>query len=136
MGEQEDASESNLLIETDLADGVIAVPISKYHSFNTRICRPLDSTEDDRQKVAAFMVDRLGMHHDPKNVIDLLRYLMPAPPVPTRRRRRMLALGSGDPTRAICSTIIALVALGNFLDTLANSFKIDVDSMLKETLAG
>ena len=29
------------------------------------------------------------------------------PPVPVRWRRRMLSLGSGDPTRAICSTLIA-----------------------------
>jgi hypothetical protein len=31
------------------------------------------------------------------------------PPVPTRWRRRMLALGSGEPTEAICSTFIAQV---------------------------
>ena len=42
-----------------------------------------------------------------KNVIDLIRYLLPTPLVPVRFRRRMLALGSGDPTRAICSTVIA-----------------------------
>ena len=35
------------------------------------------------------------------------RTRMPQPPVPRRFRRRMLALGSGDPTRAICSTLIA-----------------------------
>src|SRR5690606_17577883 len=29
------------------------------------------------------------------------------PPVPVRWRRRLLALGSGDPTRAICSSLIA-----------------------------
>ncbi|HEX9625719.1 MAG TPA: hypothetical protein VGA00_02145 [Acidiferrobacterales bacterium] len=40
-------------------------------------------------------------------MIDLARYLLPVPPVPVAWRRRMLALGSGDPTRAICSTLIA-----------------------------
>jgi hypothetical protein len=40
-------------------------------------------------------------------VIDLARYLLPEPPVPARWRRRMLELGSGEPTRAICSTLIA-----------------------------
>jgi hypothetical protein len=39
-------------------------------------------------------------------VLDLARYLVPLP-VPARYRRKMLALGSGDPTRAICSTLIA-----------------------------
>jgi len=41
-----------------------------------------------------------------RNVFDLLRYLLPTPPIPTRFRRRLLTLGSGDPTRAICSTLI------------------------------
>ena len=45
--------------------------------------------------------------YDLKNLIDLARYLLPTPPVPSFLRRRMLALGSGDPTRAICSTLIA-----------------------------
>jgi hypothetical protein len=57
--------------------------------------------------VIAFMKESLGMAYDLKNVFDLMRYLLPEPPVPQRFRRRMLALGSGDPTRAICSTLIA-----------------------------
>jgi hypothetical protein len=47
------------------------------------------------------------VQYDLKNVLDLARYLFPLPPVPVRWRRRMIALGSGDPTRAICSTLIA-----------------------------
>ena len=95
------------IIEADLQNGVIAVPLSKYADFNTRICRPIGLDSDDRQKVAQFMVDSIGMNYDLKNVIDLARYLIPTPPVPNRWRRSMLALGSGDPTRVICSTRIA-----------------------------
>ena len=51
---------------------------------------------------------RVGRRYDLKHIWDLFaRYLFPVPPVPTRWRRRLLALGSGDPTRAICSTLIA-----------------------------
>jgi hypothetical protein len=53
------------------------------------------------------MISSMGKAYDLKNIIDLARYLLPQPPVPLRWRRRMLALGSGDPTRAICSTLIA-----------------------------
>lgn len=96
-----------LLIEADMKNGVIAVPLSKYRSLNTRICRPVNLTDEDRGRIVEFMVERLEMTYDLKHIFDLLRYLLPTPPVPVRWRRRMLSLGSGDPTRAICSTLIA-----------------------------
>ncbi|KAA3630321.1 MAG: lipo-like protein [Proteobacteria bacterium] len=96
-----------MLIEADIEQGVIAVPLSKYHSFNTRVCRPVGLSESDRREVVQSMVESLGMQYDLKNVVDLMRYLLPLPPVPSRHRRGMLALGSGDPTRAICSSLIA-----------------------------
>jgi hypothetical protein len=40
-------------------------------------------------------------------VFDLARYLVRTPPVPDPIKRRMIALGSGEPTRAICSTLLA-----------------------------
>lgn len=100
-------SPAGALIEADLQRGVIAVPLAKYATFNTRICRPVGMNEADRRAVVEFMIASLGKHYDLRNVIDLMRYLLPQPPVPVRWRRRMLALGSGDPTRAICSTLIA-----------------------------
>jgi len=102
-----DGSEPHMLVEADLKEGVIAVPLSKYETFNTRICRPVDLSEEDRQALIQFVINRLGHQYDLKNVIDLMRYLIRTPPVPGRWRRRMLALGSGEPTRAICSTLIA-----------------------------
>ena len=95
------------IVEADLKNGVIAVPLSKYAGFNTRICRPVGLDDEDRKNIAQFMFDSIGMSYDLKNIIDLGRYLIPKPPVPRRWRRRMLAIGSGDPTRVICSTRIA-----------------------------
>lgn len=85
------------IIEADLRNGVIAVPLSKYAGFNVRICRPVGLNDDDRKKIAQFMLDSIGMSYDLKNIIDLARYLIPTPPVPRRWRRKMLALGSGYP---------------------------------------
>lgn len=95
------------LIEADVEDGVVAVPVARYAHLNTRICRPIGLTETDTAKLVGFMRASLGKTYDLRNVIDLARYLLPEPPIPARFRRRLLALGSGDPTRAICSTLIA-----------------------------
>ena len=75
--------------------------------MHVRICRAKNLTPEDRDRVVAFMVASLGKRYDLKNVTDLLRFFMPTPPVPVRFRRRMLAMGAGDPTRAICSSLIA-----------------------------
>lgn len=107
LGPGQGGNEPATLIEADLTDGVVAVPLSKYRNFNTRICRPIGLTDADRQEVVSFMIAGIGLQYDLKNVIDLMRYLLPTPPVPAPWRRRMLALGSGDPTRAICTTLIA-----------------------------
>ena len=99
--------EPRCFIEADVKEGVRAVPLSAFSDLHLRICRPAGLTPEDREKVIGYCVERLGNQYDLKNVFDLMRYLFPTPPVPIRFRRRMLALGSGDPTRAICSTLIA-----------------------------
>lgn len=101
-----DGSERPRLIETELGLGCIATPLSRYSSYNTRICRPVGLTPEDRKKVVDFMIGRLGTKYDLRNILDLLRYFFPIP-VPSRFKRRMIAFGSGDPTRAICSSLIA-----------------------------
>ena len=95
-----------VLVEANIGQGVVAAPLSKYARFHTRICRPTGLTDDDRARVCAYAAERIGFDYDLKNIIDLLRYLFPLP-VPQRWRRRMIALGSGHPTRIICSALIA-----------------------------
>jgi len=95
-----------LLVEANIGEGVVAAPLSKYIRYHTRVCRPTGLTEDDRARVCAYATERIGFDYDMKNIVDLLRYLFPLP-VPQRWRRRMMALGSGHPTRIICSALIA-----------------------------
>ena len=98
--------EPHTLIEAELGIGVDSAPLSKYSRFHTRVCRPTGLTADDCARVCAYAAERIGFDYDLKNIIDLMRYLFPLP-VPQRWRRRMMALGSGHPTRIICSALIA-----------------------------
>jgi hypothetical protein len=79
------------LIEVNLGTGCEAVPLEKYASYNTRICRASGLTPADRQSVVDFMVAKIGLKYDNKNILDMLRYFFPTPPVPVRWRRRMLS---------------------------------------------
>jgi hypothetical protein len=99
--------EANTLLEAEVEEGVHLSPIAKYAKCNTRICRPFGLAKEDRRKVVDFALKNVGKQYDSRHIVDLLRYLFPYPPVPVALRRRMLAIGAGDPTRAICSTLIA-----------------------------
>ena len=98
---------ANILLEVDVNQGVRIVPLSMYANLHTRICRAVGLSAEEIRAVIDFAVARVGRQYDVRHIWDLARYLFPMPPVPTRWRRRLLALGSGDPTRAICSTLIA-----------------------------
>jgi hypothetical protein len=99
--------EAPVLLEADVTEGVRLVPLSRYAQQHTRICRPVGLSAAEIDKVIQLVVSRVGQRYDMKHIWDLARYLVPHPPVPRRWRRRLLALGSGDPTRAICSSLIA-----------------------------
>ena len=86
---------------------VTLVPIAKYAHFNLRVCRPVGIPLEQRYAVIDYALDRIGRAYDSQQIVDLARYLFPYPPVPVWFRRRMLAIGAGDPTKAICSALIA-----------------------------
>ncbi|ACI91574.1 hypothetical protein OCAR_4428 [Afipia carboxidovorans OM5] len=105
-GASEPDGEPHVLIEAYVGAGVITAPLSKYFTYHTRICRPVGLSFEDRNTVCRYAINRVGFGYDTKNIVDLIRYLVPLP-VPQRWRRRMLSLGSGDPTKIICSALIA-----------------------------
>lgn len=98
---------THVLIEADVVDGVRAVPLESYRGVHSRICRPVGLHGKEITRVIEHAAARLGQRYDMRNVLDLVRYLLPIPPVPGRWRRRLLALGGGEPTAAICSSLIA-----------------------------
>lgn len=107
LGGCDPTGEPYLFIEADLVHGVCKQPLSRYRDFHTRICRARNLGDEDKTRMLDEVMGKIGNQYDLKNLIDLARYLFPLPPVPARWRRKMIAFGSGDPTKAICSSLIA-----------------------------
>ena len=84
LPESENDADRPRLVEVNLGEGCVAVPLSKYQTYNTRICRASGLMPEDRQHIVDFMVARIGIRYDMKNIFDLLRYFMPTPPVPVQ----------------------------------------------------
>ncbi len=105
-GAIEPDGEPHVLIEANIGEGVTSAPLSKYYPYHTRVCRPVGLSYEDRTTVCRYAINRIGFGYDTKNIVDLMRFLIPLP-IPQRWRRRMIAFGSGDPTKIICSALIA-----------------------------
>jgi hypothetical protein len=107
LGGEDEEGRPYLFVEADIVQGVCKRPLAHYAQYHTRICRARHLGDEHKTRIVREVTSQLGHQYDMKNVLDLARYLLPAPPVPMRFRRRMIALGSGDPTKAICSSLIA-----------------------------
>ena len=107
LGAPEAGTPALVLCDVDVNDGVRLIPLDEFAGLHTRICRPVGLGEAEIEALVTYMVSRVGYSYDLKNVFDLARYLVRTPPVPDSLKRRMIALGSGEPTRAICSTLLA-----------------------------
>ncbi len=100
--------EANFLMVEAVADtGVVLSPLTKYRDFNIRLCRPFNLSAADLVDVMDEAIRSVGETYDLRNVIDLARYFLPVSLVPRRFRRQALEFGSGEPTRVICSSLIA-----------------------------
>ena len=97
----------SLVVEALVESGVVLTPLSKYRDYNIRVCRPYNLSSRDVREVIDEALRHVGDVYDIKNVIDLARYFLPVTLVPRRFRREALQFGSGEPTRVICSSLIA-----------------------------
>ena len=87
------ASQYRALFE-DEPEGVVACPLSKYLSYNIRVCRPHNLAKDNLQRLLDDVVSQLGYNYDSQNIFDLARYFFPLRLVPRRFRRKALHFGS------------------------------------------
>ncbi len=97
----------HLLVEALVERGVVLTPLSRYAEFNIRLCRPYGLKPADLGVVLEHAIASVGRTYDLRNIFDLARYFFPVSIVPPRLGREALHFGSGEPTRVICSSLIA-----------------------------
>lgn len=96
-----------LVLEALLGEGTIVAPLNKYHHDHLRICRPSGLSPQDAQTVIAFCVKRLGAGYDVRQLLDLARFFIPWTFLPRRWRSSLFEHNAGQPTRTVCSSLIA-----------------------------
>jgi hypothetical protein len=99
------ADAEHLLVEA-LPRGVVVAPLAKYIDYNVRLVRPHRLRPEHLKQIVDEAIGAIGWQYDLRNVLDLLRYLLPAHIVPHRLRRHALHFGSGEPTEVICSSLL------------------------------
>lgn len=104
---REFGAEADALLLEALPEGVVASPLSKYVGLNIRLVRPHNLRREHLAQIMDEAVAAIGWRYDLRNVLDLLRYLIPVQLVPARFHRTALHFGSGIPTEVICSSLIA-----------------------------
>ncbi len=100
-------SNTQLLIETEVGEGTITSPLTKYEHDHIRILRPQGLDDSDIQHIIAFAVGRLGRKYDLRHIFDLARFLFPWGLFPRRWRSTLFQHNALKPTEDICSSMIA-----------------------------
>jgi hypothetical protein len=56
--------DAHCLVESNLGEGCVSAPLSKYHHVSMRICRPSGLSAEDRAAVVAHVISRIGIKYD------------------------------------------------------------------------
>lgn len=97
----------HLLIEATVEEGVTCSPVSRYVSYNLRVCRPRGLLRQDLDHVIKELVGQIGREYSVRHIVELGRYFFPVSLIPHRFRRAALHYGGGGRRRVICSTMLA-----------------------------
>ncbi len=103
MGEPD----AQLIIESVLGQGIIVSPLTDYQNEHMRICRPNGIARQDAQAVIAYLINRLGIQYNMRQLFDLARFLFPLSILPRRWRSSLFNHKASSSTREICTSVIA-----------------------------
>lgn len=96
-----------LLIESEVGEGTIISPMTKYQEDHIRILRSQGLSALDIQKVISFAIGRLGRKYDFRQIFDLARFLFPWGLFPRRWRSSLFQHNALQLTEDICASMIA-----------------------------
>lgn len=96
-----------LIIETEIGLGAVISPLAKYGSERLRLLRPRGLSEDDRQRVIYTAITRLGRKYSLFHLFDIARLIFPWGLYPKKWRKALFNHHALQPTKDICSTLIA-----------------------------
>ncbi|WMS88310.1 YiiX/YebB-like N1pC/P60 family cysteine hydrolase [Pleionea litopenaei] len=96
-----------LIIEGLLGQGTVVNKLSDYQRDNLRICRPSALSHGDAKEVVNYASQHLGTPYNFRQMLDLARLLFPWSIVPRRWRSSLFTNNVGEPTRTVCSSMLA-----------------------------
>jgi hypothetical protein len=103
----ENIDDEQLIVESLLGKGTIIAPLRHYKTDHIRICRPRGIARSDVQSLITFIVTRLGVEYDVRQILDLARLLIPWSIIPKHWRSTLFEQNMGQSTKQICSTLLA-----------------------------
>jgi hypothetical protein len=101
VGPLEEGPDPRCVVESDIAEGVRAVPLSEFRGQRVLVLRPTSLKQEERRKLADWVVTRIGNRYDLGHAWALAKALLHLP-LPLR-----VPPVSADATRFICSTLLA-----------------------------
>jgi hypothetical protein len=99
--------EQQFLIESEIGTGTVISPIEKYREDHIRILRPEWLTPQDAESVIHCALGRLGRQYNVRQLLDLARFILPWGFFPRRWRSSLFQHHALQPTKDVCSSMIA-----------------------------
>jgi hypothetical protein len=103
-GHHNDAA--HCIVEADVEAGVRMITLADLADHDIQVVRASRLPESSRQELIDYLLSRVGLSYDLNHVIELARLVMFAPS-PFGRWLSPKTMRRADPTRAVCSTLVA-----------------------------
>ena len=99
-------AEDSLILESEMGRGTVIQKLNAYEGYHLRILRPKNIQYSDVQTLVNYCVARLGQPYNLRQIVDLMRFLLPWKILPRRWGSSLFRNNANAPT-TVCSTLLA-----------------------------